>query len=781
MHNIENYNLLVASINVFKRERFKLAQRYGLEDNLFLRDHQEALAKLDLEALLSVDIEEHPQEAIDNLALIRQALAQETKVQPQDFEQKVLGYKTELRKLIKHRRQKVAHYSKVSNLDFYVNKFFENLIQHDTILAELRRTFVVDYLSLHPLVTRKHIQNFVEYKQDHQGQSFFEALKDIKSKAGSIGINAKQMDLILEQASHLPLMLEHGPNLGRMLELQALAKSDRHYKSQLQRKVAVDKELNIDFNPQIGGRDYYLLDTDLPSLFYAYPNSAYLDPAEVSDYTHTSKSIAEHRKDNTIELTVHNIDKVYNQRKQDHETMFTSGNSISELATPQGCAELIRAYLGLLNTQEFVELRAIFSDLYPEINFPFSALYQAIYGQLNAYFALTSSASNKASVRSKICLDNDDEVLATMEKAIAHAPSFQQRYKIILQILQNLCPEEVKQQELKLLQLSSNLETKQEAVDLSPLALRYAQFLYGSAYHDKTGYIGLYFSEKGEFETQNLIKLLISQGYKVALPVMRPQGLMVFAPVRSLDFTDPQYYQRNKYGILEPVISGNTPIVHHTDLLVVATPVVAFDHQLNRMGMGGGYYDILHAYFTKIHVNVFPESILSVDSPISPEFIGLAHAWQEVPYCFPHKHDLVLNNLVLSNLEPVTAGTSTQKLYRDFGSYDLEVYQDLAQQYHAYRQAQKAKEQIAQALGDLSPAYADNFVQQQALASSEFKERLQVYRTSVEANPYLRSSERKSTLAKQGTKKASAYSKARNKAYQQAQKNLQACLKTLSK
>ncbi len=99
--------------------------------------------------------------------------------------------------------------------------------------------------------------------------------------------------------------------------------------------------------------------------------------------------------------------------------------------------------------------------------------------------------------------------------------------------------------------------------------------------------IALYLSVDGELDTQPLIEWLWQQGKNVFLPVIHPfsKGQLLFLHYRP---DSPMIV--NRYGILEPkLIKNDICPVKHLDL--ICTPLVAFDNQGQRLGMGGGYYD----------------------------------------------------------------------------------------------------------------------------------------------------------------------------------------------
>ena len=94
-------------------------------------------------------------------------------------------------------------------------------------------------------------------------------------------------------------------------------------------------------------------------------------------------------------------------------------------------------------------------------------------------------------------------------------------------------------------------------------------------------------------------------------------------------------YKKNKYGIKEP-------IYHTKDLLaadqldLVITPLVGFDDQGNRLGMGGGYYDRTFAFKCKNNINTKKTPIL----------IGYAYDFQQVSKLQAENWDIPLDGIV---------------------------------------------------------------------------------------------------------------------------------------
>ena len=96
--------------------------------------------------------------------------------------------------------------------------------------------------------------------------------------------------------------------------------------------------------------------------------------------------------------------------------------------------------------------------------------------------------------------------------------------------------------------------------------------------------VALYLPAFNEVDCTLLSQRLEMRGKLVYAPILRKNRL-VFAPAgQSRNYTE------NQFGIPEPVHRRHE-LRDARQLDVIITPLVAFDRQCNRVGMGGGYYD----------------------------------------------------------------------------------------------------------------------------------------------------------------------------------------------
>jgi len=125
-------------------------------------------------------------------------------------------------------------------------------------------------------------------------------------------------------------------------------------------------------------------------------------------------------------------------------------------------------------------------------------------------------------------------------------------------------------------------------------------------------YIALYLANDGEISPNELIPQLHKFNKQVYLPVIHPlkKQQMVFCQITSTT-----KFRKNCYGIDEPVFKFSRRLSAKC-LSLVFMPLVAFDDNGNRMGMGGGFYDRSFAF--KLN-----------EKKARPTLIGLAHDFQK--------------------------------------------------------------------------------------------------------------------------------------------------------
>ena len=149
--------------------------------------------------------------------------------------------------------------------------------------------------------------------------------------------------------------------------------------------------------------------------------------------------------------------------------------------------------------------------------------------------------------------------------------------------------------------------TKEQSSELS-----HAIFLriIRSSWIQEHSNIGIYYALNGEADTLKLIEFLWSNNQNAFLPVMHHNSLLFgnFAPNSDLN--------ENTYGIPEPELTKENQ-VSALELDMVFVPLVAFDQDGYRLGMGGGYYD-----------RTF-EKKLKDQKPTTPLLVGLAYEFQK--------------------------------------------------------------------------------------------------------------------------------------------------------
>jgi 5-formyltetrahydrofolate cyclo-ligase len=130
--------------------------------------------------------------------------------------------------------------------------------------------------------------------------------------------------------------------------------------------------------------------------------------------------------------------------------------------------------------------------------------------------------------------------------------------------------------------------------------------------------IAAYIANDGELDPSGLFDALQQRHKRLYLPVLRPY------PQKKLWFA--RYNENmtpNRFGIPEPAPTANNTCAPWA-LSLILVPLVAFDPQCNRIGMGGGFYDRTLAFLRqRKHWR-------------RPRLIGVAHECQKVAQ-LPHQ------------------------------------------------------------------------------------------------------------------------------------------------
>lgn len=126
--------------------------------------------------------------------------------------------------------------------------------------------------------------------------------------------------------------------------------------------------------------------------------------------------------------------------------------------------------------------------------------------------------------------------------------------------------------------------------------------------------IAFYLANDGEIDPSLALTKALAMHKQCYLPVLYRGGenRLLFGRV-----TETTSYKLNKYGIPEPDIAREGWLFSHQLDLVLA-PLVAFDSQGNRIGMGGGYYDRSLKQLTL-------RTLWN-----RPKVLGIAHQFQQV-------------------------------------------------------------------------------------------------------------------------------------------------------
>lgn len=156
-------------------------------------------------------------------------------------------------------------------------------------------------------------------------------------------------------------------------------------------------------------------------------------------------------------------------------------------------------------------------------------------------------------------------------------------------------------------------------------------------------HVSLYLTNDGEIDPHLLLAEAQRRGKRTYLPVLSawPRTKMVFQRVRP-----GERLRANRFGIQEPTVRASCQrVIWALDLILM--PLVGFDPQGGRLGMGGGFYDRSLAYRSRR------------TAWHKPVLLGLAHECQKVERLAQASWDIPLQGTV-SDLRWYVAGPIEQ-------------------------------------------------------------------------------------------------------------------------
>lgn len=136
-------------------------------------------------------------------------------------------------------------------------------------------------------------------------------------------------------------------------------------------------------------------------------------------------------------------------------------------------------------------------------------------------------------------------------------------------------------------QKRNSLNSVQQNLHAQRLCKRFRQLLRNQQCLAHALKIGVYLANDAEMSLAPVIRFLWNKGWCCYLPVL---SKTTPGTLRFVRYHYHQSLRMNRFGIAEPILTRHKETSLQT-LDILLMPLVAFDRQGNRLGMGGGFYD----------------------------------------------------------------------------------------------------------------------------------------------------------------------------------------------
>ena len=185
-------------------------------------------------------------------------------------------------------------------------------------------------------------------------------------------------------------------------------------------------------------------------------------------------------------------------------------------------------------------------------------------------------------------------------------------------------------------QLRQRIRNKRSALGPAGQALAAQQLdrnLRGHPPISRARHIGLYLANDGEIDPADFMRWAFTQAEHCYLPVLDTEHEL---PMKFAEIRPESRFRPNRFGIPEPVVEASE-LNEAAVLDVILLPLVAFNMQGHRIGMGGGFYDRTLAF------------TVGLPRDQRPNLIGLAHEFQRHDAIEPNSWDIPLDALATEN------------------------------------------------------------------------------------------------------------------------------------
>ena len=118
-------------------------------------------------------------------------------------------------------------------------------------------------------------------------------------------------------------------------------------------------------------------------------------------------------------------------------------------------------------------------------------------------------------------------------------------------------------------------------------------------------------SVRREIDTFPILKNALAAGKTLCVPLCMEKGVM-----ETRQITDLAQLQEGSYGLLEP--SHDAPLVNIDDIDFAILPCTTCNHQGQRLGKGGGFYDRFLSHYRGGTVMLCREKLIREEIPVEP-------------------------------------------------------------------------------------------------------------------------------------------------------------------